>query len=45
MSQPARLEPRELGDRLSAGAILVDTRDPRTFGVGHVAGRDRKSVV
>ena len=38
MSPPVRLEPRELGDRLSAGAILVDTRDPRAFGVGHVAG-------
>jgi hypothetical protein len=35
---PARLEPRDLGDRLSAGAVLVDARDPRTFGAGHVAG-------
>jgi hydroxyacylglutathione hydrolase len=35
---PVRLEPRDLGDRLSAGAILVDARDPRAFGVGHVAG-------
>jgi hydroxyacylglutathione hydrolase len=33
-----RLEPRDVGDRLSAGAILVDTRDPRAFGAGHVAG-------
>jgi hydroxyacylglutathione hydrolase len=33
-----RLEPRNVGDRLSAGAILVDTRDPRAFGAGHVAG-------
>ena len=35
---PVRLEPRDVSDRLSAGAILVDTRDPRTFGAGHVAG-------
>ena len=35
---PARLEPRDLHDRLSAGAVLVDTRDPRAFGAGHVAG-------
>jgi hydroxyacylglutathione hydrolase len=32
------LEPRALGERLSAGAILIDTRDPRAFGVGHIAG-------
>src|SRR5262249_824774 len=25
-------------DKLSEGAILVDTRDPRVFGSGHVAG-------
>jgi hydroxyacylglutathione hydrolase len=35
---PVRLEPHDLGDRLSAGAVLVDTRDPRVFGVGHIAG-------
>ena len=35
---PLRLEPRDLGARLSAGALLVDTRDPRVFGAGHVAG-------
>jgi hydroxyacylglutathione hydrolase len=35
---PVRLEPRDLGDRLSAGAILVDTRDPRLFGAGHIVG-------
>jgi hydroxyacylglutathione hydrolase len=35
---PVKLQPRELGDRLSAGAVLVDTRDPRAFGAGHVAG-------
>jgi hydroxyacylglutathione hydrolase len=35
---PLRLEPCDLDDRLSAGAILVDTRDPRVFGAGHVAG-------
>jgi hydroxyacylglutathione hydrolase len=35
---PVKLKPRELGDRLSAGAVLVDTRDPRAFGAGHVAG-------
>ena len=34
----ARLEPRDVGDRLSAGAILVDARDPRAFGAGHIAG-------
>ena len=32
------LQPGDVGDRLSAGAILVDTRDPRTFGAGHIAG-------
>lgn len=35
---PVRLEPRDLGDHLSAGAILVDTRDPRRFGAGHIVG-------
>jgi hydroxyacylglutathione hydrolase len=35
---PLRLEPPDLGDRLSAGAVLVDTREPRVFGAGHVAG-------
>jgi hydroxyacylglutathione hydrolase len=35
---PERLEPRDLGGRLAAGAVLVDIRDPRTFGAGHVAG-------
>jgi hydroxyacylglutathione hydrolase len=35
---PVFVEPRDLGDRLSAGALLVDTRDPRAFGAGHVAG-------
>jgi hydroxyacylglutathione hydrolase len=35
---PVRLEPRDLRDRLSAGSVLVDTRDPRAFGAGHVAG-------
>jgi hydroxyacylglutathione hydrolase len=35
---PVRLEPRDLGHRLSAGAVLVDCRDPRAFGAGHVAG-------
>jgi hydroxyacylglutathione hydrolase len=36
--EPVRLEPRQLGDHLADGAILVDTREPRVFGVGHVAG-------
>ena len=35
---PARIEPADLSDRLVTGAILVDTREPRTFGAGHVAG-------
>jgi hydroxyacylglutathione hydrolase len=35
---PVRIEPQELGDHLSAGEILVDCRDPRAFGAGHVAG-------
>jgi hydroxyacylglutathione hydrolase len=35
---PERLEPRDLGPRLDAGATLVDIRDPRAFGAGHVAG-------
>jgi hydroxyacylglutathione hydrolase len=37
-SAPARLEPGQLAGRLSAGVPLVDTRDPRAFGAGHVAG-------
>ncbi len=37
-STPERLEPRALGARLQAGATLVDIRDPRGFGAGHVAG-------
>jgi rhodanese-related sulfurtransferase len=35
---PPRIEPRDLDDRLAAGAVLVDTREPRVFGAGHVAG-------
>jgi hydroxyacylglutathione hydrolase len=35
---PPRIDPPDLSDRLAAGAILVDTREPRTFGAGHVAG-------
>ncbi len=35
---PVPLDPRDLGDRLAAGAVLVDCRDPRAFGAGHVAG-------
>ena len=35
---PARLDPRELGTRLEAGATLVDLREPPVFGAGHVAG-------
>jgi len=35
---PERLQPGELGARLQAGATLVDIRDPRAFGAGHVAG-------
>jgi hydroxyacylglutathione hydrolase len=35
---PVRLQPPDLGERLSAGAVLVDTRGPRAFGAGHVAG-------
>jgi hydroxyacylglutathione hydrolase len=37
-SAPLRLEPSDLDTRLSDGAVLVDTRDPRAFGAGHVAG-------
>jgi hydroxyacylglutathione hydrolase len=36
--EPAQLDPRDLSDQLYAGTILVDTRDPRAFGAGHVAG-------
>ncbi len=35
---PERLAPRDLGTRLGVGATLVDIRDPRAFGAGHVAG-------
>jgi hydroxyacylglutathione hydrolase len=35
---PARIDPQDLNDRLTAGAIIVDTREPRVFGAGHVAG-------
>jgi hydroxyacylglutathione hydrolase len=35
---PSALTPSDLGDRLAAGSILVDARDPRAFGVGHIAG-------
>ncbi len=35
---PERLQPGQLGVRLEAGATLVDIRDPRAFGAGHVAG-------
>lgn len=35
---PERLQPGELRARLEAGAVLVDIRDPRAFGAGHVAG-------
>jgi hydroxyacylglutathione hydrolase len=35
---PERLEPRDLGPRLAAGATLIDLRDPPTFGAGHIAG-------
>jgi hydroxyacylglutathione hydrolase len=35
---PERLQPGDLGARLGSGAMLVDIRDPRAFGAGHVAG-------
>ncbi len=35
---PERLSPGDVGARLAAGATLVDVRDPRAFGAGHVAG-------
>jgi glyoxylase-like metal-dependent hydrolase (beta-lactamase superfamily II)/rhodanese-related sulfurtransferase len=35
---PERLQPGDLAARLAAGATLVDVRDPRSFGAGHVAG-------
>ncbi|HEV8306276.1 MAG TPA: rhodanese-like domain-containing protein [Methylomirabilota bacterium] len=35
---PERLQPTALGARLDAGATLVDIREPRAFGAGHVAG-------
>ncbi len=34
---PDHLEPSALGPRIEAGAVLVDIRDPRAFGAGHVA--------
>jgi glyoxylase-like metal-dependent hydrolase (beta-lactamase superfamily II)/rhodanese-related sulfurtransferase len=37
-ADPERLEPRDLGPRLAAGATLIDLRDPPTFGAGHIAG-------
>src|SRR5215510_1288885 len=35
---PQRLQPSDLAASLAAGAMLVDVRDPRAFGAGHVAG-------
>ncbi len=35
---PERLSPGDLAPRLDAGATVVDVRDPRAFGTGHVAG-------
>jgi hydroxyacylglutathione hydrolase len=35
---PARLEPRDLRERLRPGGVLVDCRDPRAFGAGHLEG-------
>jgi glyoxylase-like metal-dependent hydrolase (beta-lactamase superfamily II)/rhodanese-related sulfurtransferase len=35
---PERLQPGDLGARLGSGPMLVDIRDPRAFGAGHVAG-------
>jgi len=35
---PERVQPGDLAARLAAGATLVDVRDPRAFGAGHVAG-------
>jgi glyoxylase-like metal-dependent hydrolase (beta-lactamase superfamily II)/rhodanese-related sulfurtransferase len=35
---PERLAPADLRARLQAGAVLVDLRDPRVYGAGHVAG-------
>lgn len=37
-STPVRIEPADLRARLEAGAVLVDFRDPRVFGQGHVTG-------
>ncbi|MBI3455439.1 MAG: MBL fold metallo-hydrolase [Candidatus Rokubacteria bacterium] len=37
-STPEHLRPEALRARLEAGATLVDMRDPRAFGAGHVAG-------
>jgi hydroxyacylglutathione hydrolase len=33
-----RIEPHDLGDPMADGALLIDTRDPRAFGAGHIAG-------
>jgi hydroxyacylglutathione hydrolase len=35
---PERLTPAALRTRLQAGAVLVDLRDPRVYGAGHLAG-------
>lgn len=35
---PERLQGTDLPARLDAGAVLVDIRDPREFGAGHIAG-------
>jgi glyoxylase-like metal-dependent hydrolase (beta-lactamase superfamily II)/rhodanese-related sulfurtransferase len=35
---PERLTPADLRTRLLSGALLVDLRDPRAYGAGHVAG-------
>jgi len=37
-STPERFRPGDLSARLDAGAVLVDIRDPRVFGAGHVKG-------
>lgn len=36
--RPLQIDPKDLNDLLTAGAILVDIRDPRMFGAGHVVG-------
>jgi hydroxyacylglutathione hydrolase len=35
---PERLTPADLRARLRSGAVLVDLRDPRVYGAGHIAG-------